>query len=346
MKRQREGGDTQWQWVDLFCGGGLAAYGARAAGFQVVHGIDNDAAALDAFHRNFPAAWATKLTLRPGLNAPWPEPAERMHVHASPPPGKLTSAKAGRRDAHSVALLRWTIEQASTRYASWSVVTVTSPAAKAIVAALVKARPNHVASAHIDAANLGSPQSRARLVVGPPALIDRLCQAQCPPRMSIRQAYTSAGLPTRAPYVKNHSVPPCVRSIEDVAQTVCASRALMWCDYRGETVKCMNSEDSRLLMGLGPDYILSGKHCVDQCVLGNGVCFHVARGIARAALGALAATVATVDATVDATVVPTAVATVVVDATVVPTAADADAVPVTAVAIAEPTPWEEDWGPT
>ena len=46
----------------------------------------------------------------------------------------------------------------------------------------------------------------------------------------------------------------------------------------------MGSGDSRVLMGLGSDYALCGKHYADQRVLGNGVCFHVARGIARAAM--------------------------------------------------------------
>ena len=47
----------------------------------------------------------------------------------------------------------------------------------------------------------------------------------------------------------------------------------------------MGSEDSCVLMGLGSDYVLCGKHYVDQRILGNGLCFHVARGIAQASMG-------------------------------------------------------------
>jgi site-specific DNA-cytosine methylase len=287
MKRGRESAAPH-RWYDLFCGGGLAAYGARAVGFEIVRGVDHNPDAIAAFQRNFPEAEAKLRTLGEESEAQWPDPVARIHVHLSPPCGELSSAKAGPRDAEGAALLRWSIEQAVGRkYASWSVETVVSPETKPIVAALVAAHPKHVASAQIDAANLGSPQSRVRLIVGPPALIDRLRRTPCPPRVSIRQAYEAAGIPTRAPYVKNHSVPPALRSIEDVTPTVCASRALIWCDYRAETVKCMNSADSRLLMGLDSGYALCGKHYVDQRVLGNGVCFHVARGIAQAAMGGL-----------------------------------------------------------
>ena len=272
------------EWYDFFCGGGLAAYGARAAGFAVAQGVDNDPITLRAFARNFPEAGALNLRLGPGDEAPWPDPTPSVHVHLSPPCGELSSAKAGPRDASGAMLLRWSVEQAVARgYSSWSVETVVSPETKPIVESIVKARPQHVTSAQIDAANLGSPQSRVRLIIGPPALIDRLRRATCPPRVSIRHAYEAVGLATRAPYVKNHSVPPAIRSIEDVAPTVVASRALIWCDCNGKTVKCMGSEDSRVLMGVGPDYALSGTHYVDQRVLGNGLCFHVARGIARAA---------------------------------------------------------------
>lgn len=271
-------------WYDLFCGGGLASCGAHAAGFQVVCGVDNDPNAVDAYRRNFPDAAVELVTLGDDDDAPWPAPLPHVHVHLSPPCGELSSAKAGPRNSSGVRLLRWSIAQAVARgYASWSVETVFSPESKAVVASLAKAFPTSVARAHVDAANLGSPQSRVRLIVGPPELIERLRALPCPPRVSIRRAFEAAGLPVRAPYVKSQSVPPAVRSVEDVSPTVCASRALIWCDHTATTVKCMNSADSRCLMGLGPEYRLSGKHYVDQRVLGNGVCFHVARGIARAA---------------------------------------------------------------
>ena len=284
MKRARDTDAHGAQWYDFFCGGGLAAYGACAAGFAVAQGVDNDAVALAVFKRNFPDAQTQELTLGPAKDIHWPLPAPNVHVHLSPPCGELSTAKAGPRDASGALLLRWSVEQAATRkYASWSVETVVSPETKPIVAALVKAQPKQVASAQIDAASLGSPQSRVRLIIGPPALIERLRRMPCPPRVSIRQAYEVAGRPLLAAYVKNHSMPPAIRSVQDVAPTVCASRALIWCDFKGDTVKCMGSEDSSVLMGIGSNFLLSGKHYVDQRVLGNGICFHVAKSIAQAA---------------------------------------------------------------
>ena len=47
MKRARDtDAHGTAQWYDFFCGGGLAAHGARAAGFAVAQGVDNDAVAL------------------------------------------------------------------------------------------------------------------------------------------------------------------------------------------------------------------------------------------------------------------------------------------------------------
>ena len=64
------------EWHDFFCGGGLAAYGARAAGFAVAQGVDNDPLALLAFARNFPEAGALNLRLGPGDEAPILEEGE------------------------------------------------------------------------------------------------------------------------------------------------------------------------------------------------------------------------------------------------------------------------------
>lgn len=286
-KRKRETGEGEakpWSWHDIFCGGGVGAYGARAAGFEVVCGMDNDADAIAAFKRNHEAAEAKTLHLGPKRKVPWPEAKARMHVHLSPPCSDLSNAKAGSRDESGALLLRWSIKQAvAHKYASWTVETVVSPETKPIVASLMQAHPKQVASAHVDAANLGAPQSRVRLIVGPPALIDRLRRTPCPPRLSIRNAYEAAGRPLCASYVKNHSIPPALRSVQDVALTVVASRAPIWCDYDATTVRCMGSEDSRILMGLDEGYKLCGTHYVDQRVLGNGMCFHMARAIAQAA---------------------------------------------------------------
>ena len=42
--------------VDLFCGPGGMSLGFRMAGFQTIHAIDNDPAAVETFQRNEPGA--------------------------------------------------------------------------------------------------------------------------------------------------------------------------------------------------------------------------------------------------------------------------------------------------
>lgn len=49
--------------LDLFCGGGGSSWGARAAGAQIVCGIDAWAVATDTFRTNFPEAHAVNTTL-------------------------------------------------------------------------------------------------------------------------------------------------------------------------------------------------------------------------------------------------------------------------------------------
>lgn len=295
LKKKKKKKNRALHWVDFFCGGGLASYGARTAGFKIASGVDNDPDALKAYRRNFTDARTIDLKLGPlddkDDKIPWPDPANpRVHLHLSPPCQDLSIAKAGARDGSSsgAILLRWSAEQAVQRgYASWSIETVNSPKSRAIVASLLRAHPERVASCTVDTANYGTPQSRVRIVLGPPDLINRLRATPCPPRQSIRAAYQAQGVSVVAPWVKTNSSPPTLRSVEDVAPTCVASRALMWCDHAGKTVKCHTSTDTRILMGLAPDYLLSGRHYTDQRILGNGVPPQLAAAIARASVAAL-----------------------------------------------------------
>lgn len=55
--------------VDLFSGGGGSSYGARAAGAQIVCGVDNWECASAVYEANFPKARAARLTLDENTSA-------------------------------------------------------------------------------------------------------------------------------------------------------------------------------------------------------------------------------------------------------------------------------------
>ena len=86
-----------------------------------------------------------------------------------------------------------------------------------------------------------------------------------------------------ATHVKNSNMASKLRSVDEVAFTCCASRALSWCTANGTTVHSMRPVETRVLMGLDSSFKLVGGQRVEQRVLGNGVAFQVARAVALAA---------------------------------------------------------------
>ena len=86
------------KFVDLFCGGGGASFGASATGLFDVHaGVDADPEALSVFAANFPSANLGKLSLpceMNHLNVFFPTDAP-FHVHAAPPTSSTSSSSPG-----------------------------------------------------------------------------------------------------------------------------------------------------------------------------------------------------------------------------------------------------------
>ena len=177
-----------------------------------------------------------------------------------------------------------------TKYDSFSVETVHTGATLALAKAQATANPARVAYGIYDSVNFGAAQTRVRLIIATPAIIRRLNEAPASARVSVEDAFRAAGvaLPAGATHVRNSSPSKDgsnIRPIQGPAFTCCASRALTFCNAAGQTVLSMRPEHTRVLMGLPNAFQLSGKQCVDQPVLGNGVVFGLARAIALAAMG-------------------------------------------------------------
>ena len=278
-----------WDLVDVFCGGGLYSFGARAAGMRVVAAVDSSADALSVYKSNL-SVHVTCAEVGPErTDFTFPPPREWLHVHLSPPCQELSNAKRGPRSDSGLEMLRWSVEM-GTKYDSFSVETVHTSATLAFAKAQAAAHPIRVAYGVYNSINFGAAQTRVRLILATPRIIRRLNEAPASARVSVEDAFRAAGvaIPAGATHVRNSSPSKDgsnIRPIQGPAFTCCASRALSFCNAAGQTVLSMRPEHTRVLMGLPNAFRLSGKQCVDQPVLGNGVVFGLARAIALAAMG-------------------------------------------------------------
>lgn len=168
------------QVYDFFAGAGGFSEGARQAGCDVVWVCDNDPLALKTHAANHPRAEHCLAEL-PMPRGEWPFPTDGrpFHVHFSPPCQKFSTANTLRRtegDRGGAAdLITWSVETALASGAtSWSLEQVASKHVVALLEAVRLRHPTRVAYARLDLAELGVPQTRKRLLAGPPALVARL----------------------------------------------------------------------------------------------------------------------------------------------------------------------------
>ena len=167
--------------VDVFAGLGGFSAGAIAAGAEVILGVDHDPVPLKLWSANVPGGRAALSSLgsSSGDAVSLPPPSPHLHVHALTPCTDLSPAR-GRSATHTdvasgVCMLRWALDLVLKRGDhSWSLENVSTPKTREVLADYAARIPEKGAFATLDAADFGSPQTRIRLIVGPPALI-KLC---------------------------------------------------------------------------------------------------------------------------------------------------------------------------
>jgi hypothetical protein len=285
-----ESAEPDWELLDCFSGGGTLSLAARDAGMRVGVAVDNSADALRVYKENFRDTRVHCATLGPGHDEfTFPAPRERLHCHLSPPCVELSNAKTNGRTADGLAMLEWSVRQ-GVKYRSWSVETVYTSATRTLAQKMATELPDRVAFGVYDGVNFGAPQNRVRLVLSTPKIIKRLNEAPACGRVSMDDAFRTAGivLPSGATHVKNSSPlkeGTALRPLTGPAFTCCASRALSFCDATAATVLSMRPEHTRALMGLPNSFKLSGVQRIDQRVLGNGLCYGLARALCLAAQG-------------------------------------------------------------
>jgi len=187
-------------------------------------------------------------------------------------------------------MLRWAVRLVLERNErSWSLENVPTKATRALMVELAAADPERVAWGVFDSADFGAPQSRRRLIAGPPELIRMLVQGiPSARRVSMRDAFDKEGVQLPAVYCKNQTRSqnggPTMRGVETQSFTVCAGHPLTWCDANGKTVRVMTARDGAVLMGFPSTWALPTGSRAAQRAVGNAVCVALSKAIVLAAI--------------------------------------------------------------
>tara|TARA_B100000767_G_scaffold3994_1_gene3773 strand:+ start:287 stop:1387 length:1101 start_codon:yes stop_codon:yes gene_type:complete len=295
--------------IDLFSGiGGLTAgFAAEGIGLEVA--VDSEPRVLAQLGKNA-ACGASALrcaTLRSD-DADWttttrlPAPRRGLHYHASSPCTLLSHARSiveddGAAQKEGLALFRAALEAPLLRGdATYTLEQVPNRHAVALVVAFEAAFPDRVAHAVLDAADLGCPSSRKRLIVGDVATIRALVR-QPRSRASIDAAFRANGLAVPAGTVsvsvsRGAKVVAAGkrRCLTDIAPTICASTPLIFTDQEGKSLGCLSPRHSAALMGFGREWQLPTNSREAQRAVGNAIPIPLSRCMARAVKVALAQT--------------------------------------------------------
>ena len=178
-ERERAG-DGKLEIYDFFAGAGGFSEGARQAGHTVAWMCDNNPLAIKTHADNHPKTEHVLAELpMPKRELPFPTDGRAFHCHFSPP-CKLFSVinrykpeTGDRQQARD--LVTWSLETALASGAtSWSLEQVHTPKVVALVEAVRARHPGKVSYAEFNFARLGVPQTRRRLLAGPPHLIAKM----------------------------------------------------------------------------------------------------------------------------------------------------------------------------
>ena len=183
--------------------------GALEAGAEVVLAVDSDPVPLKILGANAPHTTTVVATLGDGCDeVSLPSTAPDLHVHLSTPCTELSVARrcSNADTAGGLEMIRWAVHYVLGRNdCSWSLENVPTKTTRALMAELVAANPERVAYGVFDSADFGAPQTRLRLIAGPPKLIRMLQGIPCARRVSVRDAFSRAGEELPAGYCKNQT---------------------------------------------------------------------------------------------------------------------------------------------
>jgi hypothetical protein len=178
--------ESETEFFDLWCGFGGASCGAALAGLKVRYAVDWCEKALSVHQHNHPNAEHVCAELPHGVKVPWPTDGRAFHVHGSPPCTMLSSNADPVVRAEVLVVERKRVLS----YVSWFLETVLQVAplrwsmeevAAPLLLRLLRGRKRSDRRIDFDVFHfdtLGVPQSRRRVIAGPPVLVERLRAAQ------------------------------------------------------------------------------------------------------------------------------------------------------------------------
>jgi DNA (cytosine-5)-methyltransferase 1 len=189
--------------IDLFCGGGGFSCGAVQAGCDVILAVDANEEAIEYHRRNHPSTTHVVATM-PCERLALPDDGKPFHLHLSPPCQAFSTNRTRGVDRTDVSrdMVEWSLRFALTSKATtWSLEEVNAPPVRATLDRIKAEFPAQMDWHVFPFCDLGVPQTRKRVIAGPPALVAAL-KARCcrSKRRSIRDAF---GAKARAPYVRN-----------------------------------------------------------------------------------------------------------------------------------------------
>ena len=273
--------------AELFAGIGTFSDGAIQAGAEVVFASESNPMLSKLLVANVPYAKTSTRTYGPGgSNDYLPDTAPDLHLHVTCPSKSQAGKKSDTVLQKAMDNLRWSIDFIFARGdASWSVELLPSVEIKAELDVYKARFPAEIDWTRADATEFGAPQSRVRIIAGPPKLIERLREMPVSRLVGVRDAFFKAGLTVPAPSFKNQTrrrdgTAHC-RTVEQPAFTVCASHGLTWCHKNGKTVRTMSTEESAVLMGISSDWVLPRGSRDGQRAVASGMCPGVAKAIVQ-----------------------------------------------------------------
>ena len=263
--------------IDLFCGCGGFTTGAVMAGCSVSFVCDSDFEALQCHKDNHPQCTHSNAPLPMDIDFPT---NCRFHLHGSPPCQKFSSA--GTRNRHEGDrerpghLINWFLETAISCGAhSWSMEQVANPKVIDIINEVRSKNTSLISYAVINFKDLGVPQSRKRVICGPPWLVAELVRhCSHSRRKTVQDVLTCRGTfirdgsyhvgkrhgkafigNTGPRYFKASWTEHC-KPVTQQSHTVLANRLLSWVWKEGGRSKhvCLNTQEMATLQTFPKTY--------------------------------------------------------------------------------------------
>lgn len=279
---------------DAFCGIGGASCGfQQVEGVNVLGGVDCDDKMLRLWATNTQAsAVCAKIGQADGIA--WPDAAEDVFIHLSPPCTALSRARAGSATveevAHGINMLTFALDLVVKKgYTNFSVENVSTVNSRAIAQDYKDRYPLLFDYHTFDCADFCVPQSRVRLIISTPETIKLLRETPVV-RQTVAEAFAQAGVTLPATHLRsntnNRDGTALTRSVHQQSFVTTASHPLTWCDHTGQTVRCVNVAETQVLMGFPSSWKLPKGSRLGIHALGNAVPPPLAKAIMSCAVEA------------------------------------------------------------